>query len=32
MQIVPTSIFAGKIFVVGQGTRRPVPYKVDVNN
>jgi hypothetical protein len=32
MQIVPTSIFAGKVFVVGQGTRKPVPYKVDVNN
>jgi hypothetical protein len=30
-RLVPTSIFTGKIFVVGQGTRKSVPYAVNVN-
>lgn len=30
-RIVPSSLFGGKVFVVGQGTRRPVLYEVTVN-
>lgn len=30
-RIVPSSIFTGKVFVAGQGTRRPVLYEVTVN-
>jgi hypothetical protein len=30
VRVVPGSIFTNKIFVVGQGTAKPVPYRVDV--
>jgi hypothetical protein len=28
---VPASLFTNKVFVVGQGTKKPVPYKVEID-
>jgi hypothetical protein len=31
VRTVPASLFAGKVFVVGQGTKKSVPYKVQID-
>jgi hypothetical protein len=31
VEVVPSAIFSGNVFVVGQGTRVPVPYSVQVD-
>ncbi len=30
VRTVPASLFTNKVFVVGQGTKKPVPYKVQI--
>jgi hypothetical protein len=31
VRTVPASLFTNKVFVVGQGTKKPVPYKVKID-